>query len=118
MTVLGTPGKQNEDAGKEAGRPSNTQREPLPVEFREFTANIREAFREIKNFILFVRQKQNASAVMAVFTFLLALFAFTQTLVTAFQIAPLRKSADAAKKSADTLAAQLEATERPWLKVD
>ncbi len=68
--------------------------------------------------MIFVRNKKNVSGLMVTFTFFLALFAFTQSFITGLQIGPLRNSADAAKKAADTAHDTMILGNRPWLGID
>jgi hypothetical protein len=96
------------------GKPA--ENEPPPPEFREFLSNVRELFREIRKFVLFLRREKNVAVIMAVFTFFLALFAFIQAFLLGLQIRPLQNSADAAQKAAGTASRQLEMADRPWLK--
>jgi hypothetical protein len=117
--------KKDEDAGQESGKTYNSQREPLPIEFREFAASIRELFREIKKFIIFIRHRHNANPALIFLTFMLAIAAFTQAVISGIQLGPLRKSASAAntaaiaaKNAAETSQKQFEMSERPWIKVD
>jgi hypothetical protein len=90
----------------------DTKQDPLgSPEFREFTASIRELFREIKKLVIFLRNKRNIGAATLVATLLLALFAFVQSLVTGLQIKPLRTTADTARK-------ELELSQRPWVSLE
>lgn len=105
--------KKDGDPGQETDQPADAEREPLPVEFREFTASIRELFREIKKFIVFIRHRHNANAVLIFLTFLLAIAAFTQAVIYGLQLRPLRENAEAAKVAADTARKELELSQRP-----
>lgn len=84
----------------------------------EFIALVREVFREIKKFTIFIRNQRNTSAALVVLTFFLALFTSTQSVFTGLQIKPLRDSAAAAKSAAETAAREVEVSERPWIVID
>jgi hypothetical protein len=90
--------KKDGDPGQETDQPADAEREPLPIEFREFTASIRELFREIKKFIIFIRHRHNANAALIFLTFLLAIAAIAQAIIYGIQLGPLRKSADTGAK--------------------
>jgi hypothetical protein len=83
---------------QKADKASDPQREPTPI---EFVAGLRELFREIKKLIVFIRHRQNLNAALVVLTLTLAIATFTQAIIYGIQLGPLRRSADAAKNSAD-----------------
>jgi hypothetical protein len=103
------------NARAEAGESGGSKGEPLPIEFREFAASVREVFREIKKLIVFIRNGKNTNAALVILTFLLAIAAVTQAVIYGIQVRPLRLSAGAAQSAADTAASALRIDQRAWL---
>jgi hypothetical protein len=88
---------------------AQSEREALPIEFREFSASVRDVFRELKKLILFVNKQKYAGAAIVMLTFLLVLATFIQSIVVYLQIEPLKRSAETSQR-------QLEMIDRPWIK--
>lgn len=87
-------------------------------------ADLREIFREIKKFVVFLRNKQNTNIILVVLTFALAIASFTQAVIYGLQLKPLKDSAkaatsasNAAEQSSETARGAMLIDERAWLKV-
>lgn len=81
----------------------------------EFIAALREAFREIKKFVVFVRNKRNVEVVTLILTSTLAFIAFVGAIIAFLELGPIRDSADAAKQAADVAHDTLVVSNRPWV---
>jgi hypothetical protein len=110
--------KVDTDTRQETGQPRDPKREPLPIEFREFTASVRDLFREIKKLIIFIRSGKNANAALVLLTFLLAIAAFTQALIYGIQLGPLRRSAAAATNANSIANNTLVESNRAWVGIE
>jgi hypothetical protein len=105
-----SPETTKDDRAKQKNNQSgSSQEEPFPLSVPDFVLGVREFFREIKRFLMFVRHSKNTNAALVVLTLCLVIFTLLQAVFVSLQIGPL-------KQSANTAARQLEMQDRPWLK--